>query len=136
MLISIFIALYFAFSALFGSGHLPYGELMNHHVKNQIKAVVDNEDQREEALAALKVMNKDIDTFNKMIEGDVKELTKLIQDYHSTPTDFDQRLASASEKNKQQIDKLWDDRQVLLSHIKPTEWNTIISNAKTKMETK
>jgi hypothetical protein len=88
------------------------------------------------ALDKLSVLNKDIDAVNKLIEQDTKKFTKLIEDYNSTPADFNQLLASGSGENKTRFDALWSDRQALLSHIKPDEWTAIIAGAQADMQKK
>jgi hypothetical protein len=136
MLIAIFLSIFLAIKTLFGGGTDQYGTLMTQYVEDQIKIVMPENDQRRQALHELEVLKIDIEDLNERIDQDMKAFTKLIDDYHSTPADFDQQLAEASAKNKEQFDKMWSGRQALLSHIQPDEWKAILSGAQAEMQKK
>jgi len=72
--------------------------------------------------------------FNQQLSGDIKELEDLIRDYGSKLEDFDRLFANSLSKHKQQEDRLWDDRQNLLKHIEPDEWQAIMQCAMVEQE--
>ncbi|HEY5140633.1 MAG TPA: hypothetical protein VIJ25_15160 [Methylococcales bacterium] len=133
MIAATLLAIYLLF---FSAGHEQLGTLMENYVKDQIKAVIADEGRRKLALEGLSVVNDDIADLNKSVAKSNKQLESLIKDYNSKAEEFDQLFSSVQERRNQQVGKLWDDRQAMLTHIKADEWQTIISSAKAKEEEK
>ena len=133
MLAALLVA-FLGFMVFAGSGGDRFGELMTQHVKDQIKITVADEDRRRAALQGLSLVNDDIDDMNKQLSKDVKALEKLIRNFDSTPEEFNRLFASVLATRKQQIDRIWDDRQTMLQQIRADEWRAIISAARAEME--
>ena len=121
---------------IFGVGGGPFGELMTKYAKDPIKTTVVEEDRREQALKELKALKKAVKEFNKGVSKDIKQFHKLVENYDSTPEEFDQMFANVLAKRQQEADKIWDRRSAMLTHINADEWQAIISSAKAKMEEK
>ena len=121
---------------IFGVGGGPFGELMTKYAKDPIKTTVVEEDRREQALKELKALKKAVKEFNKGVSKDIKQFHKLVENYDSTPEEFDQMFANVLAKRQQEVDKIWDRRSAMLTHINADEWQAIISSAKAKMEEK
>lgn len=121
---------------IFGVGGGPFGELMTKYAKDPIKTTVVEEDRREQALKELKALKKAVKEFNKGVSKDIKQFHKLVENHDSTPEEFDQMFANVLAKRQQEVDKIWDRRSAMLTHINADEWQAIISSAKAKMEEK
>ena len=121
---------------IFGVGGGPFGELMTKYAKDPVKHTIVEKDRREMALKELKSVKKAIKEFNKSTSKDIKHFHKLVENYDSKPEEFDNMFSSVLAKHKQEVDKIWDRRSTMLTHIKADEWTTIISSAKAKMEEK
>ena len=133
MIAAALIAIYMLF---FNAGHDQLGTLMENYVKDQIKAVIADEGRRKLALKDLSVVNDDIADLNKSVAKSNKQLESLIKDYNSKPEEFDQLFSSVQEQRNRQVDRLWDDRQAMLTHIKADEWQAIMTGAKAAAEKK
>ena len=115
----------------FGSSDTElFGTLMTKYAEDPIKNTVLDEERREKALESLSVLNDDIDVLNKQIFDAVEQLNSLVKNYNSTPQEFDKLFSSTLTKRQENFNKLWDQRVIMLSHIQPEEWQTIISKAK------
>ena len=121
---------------IFGVGGGPFGELMTKYAKDPIKTTVVEEDRREQALKELKALKKAVKEFNKGVSKDIKQFHKVVENYDSTPEEFDQMFANVLAKRQQEVDKIWDRRSAMLTHINADEWQAIISSAKAKVEEK
>ena len=121
---------------IFGVGGGPFGELMTKYTKDPIKATIVEEDRQKMALHELKSLKGAIKDFNKHVSKDIKQFDKLVKNYESTPEEFDQMISGVFTKRKQEVEKLWQQRSAMLTHIKADEWQTIVSSAKAKMEEK
>ena len=121
---------------IFGMGGGPFGELTSKYMKDPIKETIAEEERRDKALDELKSLKKAIKDFNKHVSKDIKQFDKLVENYESTPVEFDQMISNVFTKRKQEVETLWERRSAMLTHIKPDEWQTIISSAKTKAEEK
>lgn len=121
---------------IFGVGGGPFGELMTKYAKTPIKNSIVEEDRREQALKEHKALKNAIKEFNKGVSKDIKQFRKLVEDYDSTPVEFDSMFASVLTKRQREVDKIWDRRSAMLTHIKAEEWQTIMSSARAKMEEK
>lgn len=88
------------------------------------------------ALQGLSVVNDDISDLNTSVSKGDKQLEALIKNYNSKPEDFDQLFSSVLTKRNQQVDKLWDGRQAMLTHIQADEWRAIMTGAKAAAEKK
>ena len=119
---------------IFGLGGGVFGELMTKYAEDPIKTTIVEEDRREQALDELKSLEKAVKGLNKGVSKDVKAFRKLVEDYDSTPEDFDNMIASVFERREQEVDAIWEQRSALLTHIQPDEWQTIIAGAKADME--
>jgi hypothetical protein len=135
MLAALLVA-FLVFMGFFGSGAEgdAFGELMTQHVQGQIKTTIADHDRRKAALKGLEAVNDGVDDMNKQLSKDVKALEKLIKNYDSKPEAFDRLFASMLAEREAQVDQLWDDRQAMLQHIQPGEWQTIIAGAKAEMQ--
>lgn len=119
---------------IFGLGGGVFGELMTKYAEDPIKTTIVEEDRREQALDELKSLEKAVKGLNKGVSKDVKAFRKLVEDYDSTPEDFDNMIASVFERREQEVNAIWEQRSALLTHIRADEWQTIISSAKADME--
>jgi hypothetical protein len=119
-----------------GGDVTTFGELMTQHVEVQIESTILDADRRHAALEGLSALNGDVDEMNKQLSKDVKTLEKLIKHCDSKPEDFDRLFASMLARREAQVNQLWDERQAMLKHIQPDEWQTIIDGAKIEMEKK
>jgi hypothetical protein len=133
MIAATLIAIYMLF---FNAGHDQLGTLMENYVKDQIKAVIADEGRSNLALQGLSVVKDDINDLNKSVAKSNKQLEALIKDYNSKPEEFDQLFSSVQEQRNRQVDRLWDDRQAMLTHIKADEWQAIMTGAKAAAEKK
>lgn len=121
---------------IFGAGGGVFGELMSKYTKDPIKTTIVEEDRREMALNELKSLKHAIKDFNKQVSKDIKQFDKLVKNFDSTPEEFDQMVSSVFTKRQQELEKFWELRSAMLTHIKADEWQTIISSAKAKAEEK
>ena len=119
---------------IFGLGGGVFGELMTKYAEDPIKTTIVEEDRREQALDELKSLEKAVKGLNKGVSKDVKAFRKLVEDYDSTPEDFDNMIASVFERREQEVNAIWEERSALLTHIQADEWQTIIAGAKADME--
>lgn len=120
---------------LFGSGDSGmYGRLIANYTEEPIKITITDEARRELALKSLSVLKDDIEDFNKLTAEDLEKFTKLVKNYESRPEDFDSLFSTTISNRKEKIDKIWNDRSEMLSHIQPDEWQTIISSAKAEAQ--
>lgn len=119
---------------IFGLGGGVFGELMTKYAEDPIKTTIVEEDRREAALDELKSLEKTVKALNKGVSKDMKAFRKLVEDYDSTPEDFDNLFASVFENREQEVNAIWDQRSALLTHIQADEWQTIIASAKAEME--
>ena len=65
---------------------------------------------------------------------DIDQFGGLVKNYNSTAEEFDSTFSSGVAKRQEVLDKVWEDRSKMLSHIAPEEWQTILSSAKLKAE--
>lgn len=121
---------------IFGVGGGPFGELTTKYVKDPIKETIVEEQRREMALDELKSLKSAIKDFNKHVSKEIKQLDKLVKNYDSTPEEFNQMFSSAFASRQQEVEKIWERRSAMLTHIKADEWQTIINSAKAKAEEK
>ena len=119
---------------IFGVGGGVFGELMTKYAEEPIKTTIVEEERREQALDELKSLKKTIKGLNKGVSKDIKAFQKLVEDYDSTPEDFDNMIASVFERREQEVNAIWEGRSALLTHIQPDEWPAIIGGAKAAME--
>ena len=118
-----------AILVLMGGGGV-FGELMADYVEDPIKATILEEDRRELALDAHDELEDAIKEFNKQTSKDIKQLNELVENYESTPEEFNQLFTDAFSRRRQEVEELWKRRSTMLTHIKPDEWQTIINSAK------
>ena len=121
---------------VFGMGGGPFGELTSKYMKDPIKETIAEDERRDLALGELKSLKKAIKDFNKHVSKDIKQFDKLVGDYESTPAEYDQMMTNVFAKRKQEVETLWERRSAMLTHIKPEEWQAIISSSKAKMAEK
>jgi hypothetical protein len=119
-----------AILVIFGMGGGPFGELMTEYTEDPIKTTIVEKDRRKMALKELDSLKDVIKDFNKHVSKDIKRFEKLVQDYESTPEDFDQMFSSVLKSRKQGIEKLWDQRSAMLAHIQADEWQAIVTSAR------
>jgi len=130
------LAMLLAAYLFYGGVDAALGELMTHHVKDQINSAIADEDRRKLALKGLSAVNDNVKELNKELSKDVGRVEKLIKNYDSQPVEFDRQFASVSARRQQQVDKIWDDRRAMLQHIRPEEWRAIMSGARAAAEKK
>lgn len=128
------VATFLVIMGLFGDPDYGFGALTTEQMSRQIKSVVVEDERRELALNNLTLIIGDIDDINERIAKDVKQLEVLVENYDSTPEDFDKLFSSMLNTRMLQIKKLIDDRQAMLQHITAEEWQVIIHNAKVAVE--
>jgi len=122
---------------LFGSGDSGmYGHLIANYTEDPIKITITDESRRELALKSLSVLKNDIEEFNKQSTQDIEKFAGLVKNFESQPRDFDSLFSTVISNRQEQLDKIWNDRNDMLSHIQPDEWQTIISSAKAEAQKK
>lgn len=121
---------------IFGMGGGPFGEFMSEYAEDAIEDTISDKERRQLALNELESLEDAIEDFNKGVSKDIKQFHELVENYDSTPEDFDNMFSSVLANRQQGVDKLWDERSAMLTHITAEEWKTIISSAKAKMEEK
>jgi len=130
MLAAILLGLFMLYS---GGGNV-LGTMMTQHVKDQAKKNIPDEERRKLTLKKLAVVNDDIKKLNEQLSKDLGQMEKLIKDYDSKPEDFDRLFSSVLARRQELVDKIWDDRTAMLQHIKPDEWQAIMSGARAAAE--
>jgi hypothetical protein len=131
MLAAILLGLFLSFG---GGGGSLLGTMMTQHVTDQTRKNIPDEERRKLALKGLSAVNDDIKKLNEQLLKDLGQMETLIRDYDSQPEDFDRLFSSVLAKRQELVDKIWDDRTALLQHVKPEEWQAIMSGAKAAME--
>ncbi len=121
---------------IFGAGGGVFGELMTKYTKDPIKTTIVEDDRRDKALDGLGDLKDAIKDFNKQVSKDIKQFDKLVNNFDSTPEEFNQMVSNVFAKRQQEVEKFWELRSAMLTHIKADEWKTIISSAKAKAEEK
>ena len=127
------IAAIVALLAVIGTSGGHFGELMTKYVKKPIEINVVDKERRESALTKLSVLKDDLKSMNHQVADDLKQFDKLIKNYDSEPEDFDRLFSTTLERRDAEIRRIWKHRNAMLEHIKPDEWQRIISDAKKKM---
>lgn len=135
-MLAVLLVAFLGFVSFFGAGSEKdiFGELMTQHIRDQIETTITDHDRRAQALKGLSAVSDDVDDMNKQLSKDVKALEELIKEYDSQPEEFDRLFASMLASRKTQVDKLWDDRQVMLKQIRAKEWQVIVEWARADME--
>jgi len=131
MLAAILLGLFMLFS---GGGGNVLGTMMTRHVTDQAKKNIPDEERRKLTFKKLAVVNDDIKKLNEQLSKDLGQMEKLIKDYDSKPEDFDRLFSSVLARRQELVDKIWDDRTAMLQHIKPDEWQAIMSGARAAAE--
>lgn len=132
MLAATVLAIFLVFSMDGGA----FGDFMSDYVKKPMKMTIEDNDRRKLALHALSSLKKGIKDFNKGVSKDTKKLKKLVDDYASTPGEFDNLVASAFSRRGQEMGEIWTRRETMLKHIQAEEWQEIMSSAKAKAQAK
>jgi hypothetical protein len=107
-----------------------FGELMSDYIEDPIEATIVEEERREMALDAHDDLEDAISEFNKQVLDDRDKLNELVENYESTPHEFDQLFVDAFARRRQEVEAIWKQRSAMLLHIKADEWETIIISAK------
>ncbi len=115
---------------LMGSGTSMFGDLMSNYIKDPIKTTIVENDRREMALDAHGDLKKAIKSFNKQTSKDIEQLNEFVENYESTPAEFDRLFSDAFARRGQEVETIWKRRSAMLAHIKADEWPAIISSAK------
>jgi hypothetical protein len=131
MLAAILLGMFILFGG--GSGSL-LGTMMSQHVTDQVKKNIPDEERRKLALNGLAAVNDDVKKLNEQMSKDLGQMEKLIKDYDSKPEDFDRLFASVLTKRQELVDKIWDDRRLMLQHIRPQEWREVMNGARAAMK--
>ena len=111
-----------------------FGDLTMNFIEDPIEKTITDEERRELALEGLSLLQEDIENFNMFVGEEIDQFAKLVKNYNSTPEEFDSTFSSGVAKRQEVLDKVWEDRSKMLSHISPEEWQTILSSAKLKSE--
>ena len=111
-------------------GESMFGNLMSNYIEDPIESTIVEEDRREMALDAYDDLQDAIKNLNEQASEDIQQLNELVENYESTPEEFDQLFTDAFARRGQEVDPIWKKRSALLAHIKADEWKTIISSAK------
>jgi hypothetical protein len=135
MLIATLMALMLYFGG--GSdGNGIFGRFMMHDVEAPMKEVIGDEKRREQALASLAQIQKDITTFNRTLQTDHTTMKALLKNYHSTPEQFTRMSDAIIEKSEKKVGVLWQERAKMLESIKPGEWKAIVTKAEAAQKTR
>jgi len=119
---------------LMGGSSSMFGDIMSNYIKDPIKTTIVEDDRREMALDAHSDLKKAIKNFNKQSSKDIEQLNELVENYESTPAEFDRLFSDAFARRGQEVETIWQRRSAMLAHIQADEWQTIISSAKAKAE--
>ena len=111
-------------------GSSMFGDIMSNYIEDPIEAIIAEEDRRELALDAHDDLEDAIKNFNKQVSEDMEKLNELVENYESTPQEFDQLFSGAFARRGQEVETIWQRRSAMLAHIKADEWPAIISSAK------
>jgi len=111
-----------------GGGSGPFGQISG-YVEDPIEEVIADKTRRGQALDALTKIQDDIEGFNKEVLEDIEALNDLVDDYDSTPAEFDKMTDAVLQKRHKEFDTMWQHRSEMLSHIKADEWQTIVTKA-------
>ena len=111
-----------------------FGDLTMNFIEDPIEKTITDEERRELALNGLSLLQEDIENFNIFVGEEIEKFGELVKNYNSTPEEFDSTFSSGVAKRQEVLDKVWEDRSKMLSHISPEEWQTILSSAKLKSE--
>ena len=117
---------------LMGDGSM-FGDLMSNYIEDPIKNTIVEEDRREMALDAHDDLEDAIKNFNKQVSEDIERFNELVENYESTPQEFDQLFTDAFARRGQEVEKIWKQRSAMLAHIQDDEWKSIISSAKAEV---
>ena len=102
---------------IFVLGGGVFGELMTKYAEDPIKTTIVEEDRREAALDELKSLERSVKALNKGVSKDMKAFRTLVEDYDSTPGDFDELFASVFENREQEVNSIWAQRSALLTDL-------------------
>ena len=111
-------------------GDSMFGDIMSNYIEDPIESTIAEKDRREMALNAHDDLKDAIKNINKQASEDIQQLNELVENYESTPEEFDQLFTDAFARRGQEVEPIWKRRSALLAHIKADEWKTIISSAK------
>ncbi len=117
-----------------GSAGGFFGGLTMNFIEDPIEKTITDEARRKDALEGLSLLKEDIENFNKYVSEDIDQFAKLVKNYNSTPEEFDSTFSSGVAKRQEVLNKVWEDRSKMLTHISSEEWQTILSSAKLKAE--
>ncbi len=117
-----------------GSAGGFFGGLTMNFIEDPIENTITDEARRKDALDGLSLLKEDIENFNKLVSEDIEKFGELVKNYNSTPEEFDSTFSSGVAKRQEVLNKVWEDRSKMLTHITPEEWQTILSSAKSKAE--
>ncbi len=117
-----------------GSSGGFFGDLVTNYIEDPIEKTISDEPRRELALEELSLLQDDIEEFNELVTEDIEKFSELVKNYNSTPEEFDNTFSSMVTKRQEVLNKIWEDRSKMLTHISPDEWQTIVSSAKLKAE--
>lgn len=108
-----------------------FGELMSNYAENAIEITITDEERRELALEGLTLLISDYNDFNNLISSEIGVLRELINNYQSSPEDFEKNYSDMLTNRQALLDKIWEDRSNMLANITPEEWEKIFDNIKT-----
>lgn len=133
MLAALLIA-YLGFMTLGGSEGVIFGTLMAEQIEKQIEVKINDKERRHMVLDKMSVVEATLETINKQTTDDLKQMETLIKNYNSKPGDFDLLFAKVKANRQNQLNELWANRQDVLQHIKPGEWQAIVTDANMELQ--
>ena len=128
------LVVFLGFMTIGGSEGIIFGTSMVEQIEKQIKITIEDKERRNMALDKISAVEETLEIINEQTNNDLKHLEILIKNYNSTPHDFDQLFVNISDNRQKQLNQLWDDRQDVLQHIEPVEWQAIVTNANLELQ--
>jgi hypothetical protein len=117
-----------------GSSAGPFGELLSRYAEEAMKNTIVDEQRRDLALKQLSLLNDSIEELNEQQAKVLEQFNGLVKDYSSNPEDFNRLFSLSREQQQRQVQKIWEQRSVMLGHIRPDEWKVIIHSAKAALQ--
>ena len=114
-------------------GDSMFGNLMSNYIEDPIESTIKEKDRREMALDAYENLQDAISELNEKSSDDKEKLNELVENYESTPQEFDALIAGAFTRRGQEVEVIWKQRSAMLVHINADEWKTIINSAKAEV---
>ena len=104
-------------------GSSMFGDIMSNYIEDPIEAIIAEEDRRELALDAHDDLEDAIKNFNKQVSEDMEKLNELVENYESTPQEFDQLFSTRTgyDSLDDRIAKSQEKKEPLLAVLRHPE---------------